>query len=220
VTGTVSAKQVRLYGTSVVEGDITHEQLAMESGAQFQGRSLKFQRPAPASGAQGPPAPQAARLRLRSPPLAATPGHGRLSGLIARSDPGRRLGERPGAAREGMGPLPPPPGALGFRHAHSGLRYRVSGFRPAAGRDRPGFGRLFADRRPGQTPAAGAGAAQARPGRRPGRRAVPTTLKPGLWKTVTKTPAGPQDSTQCVGEGYDPGAEAARKASPCGSPTS
>lgn len=47
----------------------------------------------------------------------------------------------------------------------------------------------------------------------------PTTLKPGLWKTVTQTPAGPEDSTQCVGEGFDPGAEAARKVSPCGSPT-
>lgn len=46
----------------------------------------------------------------------------------------------------------------------------------------------------------------------------PTTLKPGLWKTVTKTPAGPQESTQCVAEGFDPGAEAARKVSPCGSP--
>ena len=47
VTGSVSAKQVRLYATAVVDGDITHEQLAMETGAQFQGRSLKFQRPAP-----------------------------------------------------------------------------------------------------------------------------------------------------------------------------
>ena len=46
----------------------------------------------------------------------------------------------------------------------------------------------------------------------------PATLKPGLWKTVTRTPAGPEDSTQCVGEGFDPGAEAARKVSPCGSP--
>ena len=45
----------------------------------------------------------------------------------------------------------------------------------------------------------------------------PTTLKPGLWKTVTQTPAGPEDSLQCVAEGYDPGAEAARKVSPCGS---
>lgn len=47
----------------------------------------------------------------------------------------------------------------------------------------------------------------------------PTTLKPGLWKTVTQTPAGPEDSTQCVGRGFDPGAEAARKVSPCGNPT-
>jgi hypothetical protein len=46
----------------------------------------------------------------------------------------------------------------------------------------------------------------------------PTTLKPGLWKTVTQTPAGPEDSTQCVADGYDPGAEAARKVSPCGKP--
>lgn len=46
----------------------------------------------------------------------------------------------------------------------------------------------------------------------------PRTLKPGLWKTVTQTPAGPEDSVQCVAEGYDPGAEAARKVSPCGNP--
>jgi hypothetical protein len=47
----------------------------------------------------------------------------------------------------------------------------------------------------------------------------PRTLKPGAWKTVTKTPAGEESSVQCVGEGYDPGAEAARKATPCGQPT-
>lgn len=47
VVGSVTAKQVRLYGTSYIDGDITHEQLAMETGAFFQGRSLKFQRPAP-----------------------------------------------------------------------------------------------------------------------------------------------------------------------------
>ncbi|KQZ06217.1 hypothetical protein ASD21_00835 [Caulobacter sp. Root1455] len=46
----------------------------------------------------------------------------------------------------------------------------------------------------------------------------PTTLKPGLWKTVTQTPSGPEDSLKCVAEGYDPGAEAARKVSPCGNP--
>jgi cytoskeletal protein CcmA (bactofilin family) len=47
VVGAITAKQVRLYGTSYIDGDITHEQLAMETGAFFQGRSLKFQRPAP-----------------------------------------------------------------------------------------------------------------------------------------------------------------------------
>ena len=47
----------------------------------------------------------------------------------------------------------------------------------------------------------------------------PTTLKPGQWKTVTKLPTGTEESIQCVGEGFDPGAEAAQKASPCGKPT-
>ena len=56
IIGALSAKQVRLYGTAYVDGDITHEQLAMETGAFFQGRSLKFSRVAP------PPA---------QPPLAA-----------------------------------------------------------------------------------------------------------------------------------------------------
>ena|SRR3990167_2607803 len=55
VIGSVTAKQVRLYGTAYVDGDITHEQLAMETGAFFQGRSLKFQRP---QAPQHSPAPQ------------------------------------------------------------------------------------------------------------------------------------------------------------------
>ena len=42
-------------GSCFVDGDITHEQLTMESGAFFQGRSLKFQRQAPAA-AQSPAA--------------------------------------------------------------------------------------------------------------------------------------------------------------------
>ena len=46
VIGAVTAKQIRLFATARVDGDITHEQLAMETGASFQGRSLKFQRPA------------------------------------------------------------------------------------------------------------------------------------------------------------------------------
>jgi hypothetical protein len=47
----------------------------------------------------------------------------------------------------------------------------------------------------------------------------PRTLKPGAWKTVAKTPTGEESTVQCVAEGYDPGAEAARKATPCGQPT-
>lgn len=43
--GNLCAKQVKLYGTAHIEGDITHEQLSMDPGAFFQGRSLKFQRP-------------------------------------------------------------------------------------------------------------------------------------------------------------------------------
>jgi cytoskeletal protein CcmA (bactofilin family) len=46
VVGSITAKQVRLFPTAHVDGDITHEQLIMEAGAFFQGRSLKFQRPA------------------------------------------------------------------------------------------------------------------------------------------------------------------------------
>ena len=70
VTGAVSAKQVRLYGTAVIDGDITHEQLAMETGAQFQGRSLKFQRPAPAPA----PAPMVQAAPVHAPAMAVYPG--------------------------------------------------------------------------------------------------------------------------------------------------
>jgi cytoskeletal protein CcmA (bactofilin family) len=49
VSGSITAKQVRLYGACHVDGDITHEQLAMETGAFFQGRSLRLQRTAQAA---------------------------------------------------------------------------------------------------------------------------------------------------------------------------
>ena len=57
VTGSITAKQVRLYGACHVDGDITHEQLAMETGAFFQGRSLRLQRPAQASATAPKPEP-------------------------------------------------------------------------------------------------------------------------------------------------------------------
>lgn len=54
IVGSVTAKQIRLFATAHVDGDITHEQLAMETGASFQGRSLKFQRPQGQSAAPAP----------------------------------------------------------------------------------------------------------------------------------------------------------------------
>ena len=65
VIGAVTAQAVRLYGPARVDGDITHEQLAMETGAEFQGRSLKFRRPAPA---QPQPQPQPAQPQAHVPP--------------------------------------------------------------------------------------------------------------------------------------------------------
>ena len=67
VIGAVAARQVRLYGTSYIDGDITHEQLAMETGAFFQGRSLKFQRPAPAAQPAPAQAPHPEQLALAKP---------------------------------------------------------------------------------------------------------------------------------------------------------
>lgn len=49
IVGSITAKVVRLFATAYIDGDVTHENLAMETGAFFQGRSQKFQRPAPAA---------------------------------------------------------------------------------------------------------------------------------------------------------------------------
>jgi cytoskeletal protein CcmA (bactofilin family) len=74
IIGSITAKQIRLFGTAHVDGDITHEQLAMETGAFFQGRSMKFQRPAPGYGAPVQPhAPQ---------PVHAPQGHGGQMGDV------------------------------------------------------------------------------------------------------------------------------------------
>jgi cytoskeletal protein CcmA (bactofilin family) len=42
VAGTISARQVRLWATARVDGDISHAELSIESGAHFEGRSLVF----------------------------------------------------------------------------------------------------------------------------------------------------------------------------------
>ena len=44
IIGSITAKQVRLYATAHLEGDLTHEQLTIEPGASFEGRSQKLQR--------------------------------------------------------------------------------------------------------------------------------------------------------------------------------
>ena len=62
VTGGIVAKQVRLYATSRVEGDITQEQLSVEQGAWFQGRCNQAKRDTPgASMLEPPPAPEKAK---------------------------------------------------------------------------------------------------------------------------------------------------------------
>jgi cytoskeletal protein CcmA (bactofilin family) len=55
VIGSITAKQVRLHGACHVDGDISHEQLAMEIGAFFQGRSLRLKRPATVTPPASPP---------------------------------------------------------------------------------------------------------------------------------------------------------------------
>ncbi len=50
ISGTLSARQVRLCATARVDGDISHAELAIEAGAHFEGRSLFL--PPPAAPAQ------------------------------------------------------------------------------------------------------------------------------------------------------------------------
>ena len=47
VAGTIAARAVRLYASAMVDGDITHSQLAIDAGAHFSGRSVKFAPPIP-----------------------------------------------------------------------------------------------------------------------------------------------------------------------------
>lgn len=42
VTGVICARQVKLWATARVDGDISHAELSIEAGAHFEGRSLVF----------------------------------------------------------------------------------------------------------------------------------------------------------------------------------
>ena len=44
VVGAIIAREVRLYASGHVDGDVTHDELAIEAGAFFQGRAVKMQR--------------------------------------------------------------------------------------------------------------------------------------------------------------------------------
>jgi cytoskeletal protein CcmA (bactofilin family) len=48
VTGTICARQVRLWASAHVDGDISHTELSIEAGAHFEGRSLALTPPKPA----------------------------------------------------------------------------------------------------------------------------------------------------------------------------
>ncbi|MFT4075591.1 MAG: polymer-forming cytoskeletal protein [Asticcacaulis sp.] len=47
IVGSITGKQIKLQATAYVEGDITHDQLAIDVGAFFQGRCLQSRRPEP-----------------------------------------------------------------------------------------------------------------------------------------------------------------------------
>ncbi len=51
IIGSIQGKQIKLQATAYVEGDITHDQLAIDVGAFFQGRCLQSRRPDQMAGA-------------------------------------------------------------------------------------------------------------------------------------------------------------------------
>jgi len=55
VIGSISAQQVHLHASAHVEGDISHDQLTIEPGAHFEGRSIRFQSAVPSLPSLSPP---------------------------------------------------------------------------------------------------------------------------------------------------------------------
>lgn len=56
VSGAIVAKQVKLFATARIEGDITQEQLSIEQGAWFQGRCTQAKRDTPGANMLETPA--------------------------------------------------------------------------------------------------------------------------------------------------------------------
>ncbi|WP_292037563.1 MULTISPECIES: bactofilin family protein [unclassified Brevundimonas] len=57
VSGAIVAKQVKLFATARIEGDITQEQLSIEQGAWFQGRCTQAKRDTPGANMLDAPTP-------------------------------------------------------------------------------------------------------------------------------------------------------------------
>ncbi len=71
VTGSITARQVRLLASAKVEGDITYEQLSIDNGAHFEGRCIKS-----TTKSEGPlplPAPAAEPAPATTPAAEAEP---------------------------------------------------------------------------------------------------------------------------------------------------
>lgn len=99
VMGSITAKQVRLYDACHVDGDITHEQLAMESGAFFQGRSLRLQRASRTEAAATPAGPSATEPVAKPAPADAAPKPAPTDAAAkpAPTDPAAKPADAPGS---------------------------------------------------------------------------------------------------------------------------
>lgn len=82
VVGSVTGQQVRLLGTAYVDGDINHEQLAIEVGAYFQGRCLQR------GSGQAAPASAPAAAPAAPAPAPAASGGGAAAGEVVNLKPG------------------------------------------------------------------------------------------------------------------------------------
>lgn len=77
IVGSIQGRQVKLQATAYVEGDITHEQLAIDVGAYFQGRCL--QRRSESVVTPGVASPAANVSPAASPSPTAAPASGSMS---------------------------------------------------------------------------------------------------------------------------------------------
>ena len=73
VSGAIVAKQVKLFATSRVEGDITQEQLSIEQGAWFQGRCTQAKRDTPGANMLDAPAEKPAAANAKADKVEAKP---------------------------------------------------------------------------------------------------------------------------------------------------